>query len=165
MRCTRLTRPPSGRALETSARRPRRTHPPARAAAALAGLAAPAAGLAATGWPTASKAAAEGTPLTGFLSQPTDQLAVPGMLAGAEITPEGDLYSGWAEYELRIGPRLEAWRTPTRTLPDPALPLLSSTMRVDGVRYVQTQYAIAVAGRPVAYETVTAVNPAGAQRR
>ena len=39
---------------------------------------------------------APGSPLTGFLSAPTDQLAVPGMLAGAEITPEGDLYSGTA---------------------------------------------------------------------
>jgi hypothetical protein len=103
--------------------------------------------------------------LTGFLSEPTDQIAVPGLLAGAEITPEGDLYSGWAEYELRIGPRLDAWRTPTRTLPDPGLPLLTSEMRVAGVRYVQTLYAIAVTGRPVAYDTITAINLTGVQRQ
>jgi hypothetical protein len=106
-----------------------------------------------------------GTPLTGFLSKPTDQLAVPGMLAGAEVTPEGDLYSGWAEYELRIGPRLRPWSQPTRTLPDPGLPLLSSAMRDGGVRYVQTLYAIAVGGRPVAYDTITAVNLTGTPRR
>ena len=33
----------------------------------------------------------------GFLAEPTDQLAVPGLVAGAEITPEGDVYTGSAE--------------------------------------------------------------------
>jgi hypothetical protein len=98
------------------------------------------------------------TPTTGFLSAPTDQLAVPGMLAGAEVTPEGDLYTGWAEYELRFGRRLLAWNQPTRTLPDPALPLLSSTLSDGPVLYTQTVFAVAVAGAPVAYETVTASN-------
>ena len=63
---------------------------------------------------------ASATPTTGFLSAPTDQLAVPGMLASAEVTPEGDLYTGWAEYELRFGRRLAVWDQPTRTLPDPS---------------------------------------------
>jgi hypothetical protein len=95
---------------------------------------------------------------TGFLSKPTDQIAVPGMLAGAEVTPEGDLYTGWAEYELRFGRRLAAWNQPTRVLPDPAVPLLSSALSDGPVRYTQTVFAVAVAGRPVAYETVTASN-------
>ena len=50
--------------------------------------------------------AAPAAPTTGFLSKPTDQIAVPGMISGGEITPEGDLYTGWAEYELRFGRRL-----------------------------------------------------------
>lgn len=106
----------------------------------------------------ASAHAREDHLLTGFLSAPTDQLSVPGMLAGGEITPEGDLYTGWAEYELRFGRRLRAWNQPTRTLPDPSVPLFSSTLRDGPVRYTQTIFAIALGGRPVAYETVTATN-------
>jgi hypothetical protein len=104
---------------------------------------------------------ASAAPTTGFLSEPTDQLAVPGMLASAEITPGGDLYTGWAEYELRFGRRLAAWDQPTRTLPDPSLPLLSSTLWDGPVRYTQTLFAVPIAGRPVAYETVTATNGSG----
>ncbi len=96
--------------------------------------------------------------LTGFLSAPTDQLAVPGLPASAEVTPEGDVYTGWAEYELRFGRRLSPWDQPTRTLPNPGLPLLSSTLADGPVRYTLTLFAVAVAGEPVAYETVRAVN-------
>jgi hypothetical protein len=104
------------------------------------------------------------TPTTGFLSAPTDQIAVPGMLAAGEVTPEGDLYTGWAEYELRFGHRLRAWDQPTRTLPNPGLPLLSSALSDGAVRYTLTLFAVAVAGRPVAYETVTATNGSGRPR-
>ncbi len=96
--------------------------------------------------------------MTGFLSKPTDQIAVPGMLAGGEVTPEGDLYTGWAEYELSYGRKLAPWNQPTRTLPDPGVPLLSSALSDGPVRYVQTVFAVAVDGRPVAYDTVTATN-------
>lgn len=83
---------------------------------------------------------------------------MPGLVSGGEVTPEGDLYTGWAEYELRFGRRLAAWNQPTRTLPDPSLPLLSSTLSDGPVRYTQTLFAVAVAGRPVGYDTVTATN-------
>jgi hypothetical protein len=96
--------------------------------------------------------------MTGFLSTPTDQVGVPGLIAGAEITPQGDLYTGWGEYELRFGRRLAAWDQPTRTLPDPSLPLLSSALSDGPIRYTQTVFAIAVGGRPVAYDTVTVTN-------
>ncbi|HEY7892453.1 MAG TPA: hypothetical protein VIC05_09620 [Solirubrobacteraceae bacterium] len=95
---------------------------------------------------------------TGFLTAPTDQIAVPGLLPAAEITPEGDLYTGWAEYELRFGRRLQAWNQPTRIQPDPSLPLLSSTLADGRVLYRQTVFAVAVADQPVAYETVSATN-------
>jgi hypothetical protein len=97
-------------------------------------------------------------PTTGYLAAPTEQLAVPGLAAGAEVTPEGDLYTGWAEYELRFGRRLRAWDQPTRTLPDPGVPLLSSSLADGPVRYTVTLFAVPVAGRPVAYETVRVVN-------
>ncbi len=103
-------------------------------------------------------------PTTGFLAKPTDQVAVPGMLAGGEITPEGDLYTGWAEYELRCGHKLVPWSQPTRTLPDPGVPLLSSTLSDGQVSYVQTIFAVPVGGRPVAYETVTATNSSNRPR-
>ncbi len=105
--------------------------------------------------------AAAASPTTGFLSAPTEQLAVPGMAAGAEVTPEGDLYTGWAEYELRFGRRLRRWNQPTRTLPDAGAPLLSSVLADGQVRYTVTMFAVPVGGRPVAYETVTATNNSG----
>ncbi len=108
--------------------------------------------------PTTSSAPAASTPTTGFLSEPTDQIAVPGMLSGAEITPEGDLYTGWAEYELRFGRGLMRWDQPTRVLPNPGLPLLSSSLWDGPVRYAVSVFAVAVAGEPVAYETVSATN-------
>ncbi len=106
----------------------------------------------------ATAAGASATPTTGFLSAPTEQLAVPGMGAGAEVTPEGDVYTGWAEYELRFGRRLRLWDQPTRTLPDPGVPLLSSALPDGPVRYTVNLFAVPVAGRPVAYETVIATN-------
>jgi hypothetical protein len=102
---------------------------------------------------------------TGFLSKPTDQIAVPGLAAGAEITPEGDLYTGWAEYELRFGSPLRNWNQPTRTLANPSVPVLSSTLDDGPVRYTDSVFAVALAGSPVAYETITAENTANAPRR
>lgn len=113
---------------------------------------------------TATSGTALGASTAGFLSKPTDQLGVPGLLAGAEITPEGDVYTGWAEYELRFGRRLTAWDQPTRTLPNPSLPLLQSTLWDGPVSYTQTLFATAVAGRAVAYELVSAVNHAAHPR-
>ncbi len=112
----------------------------------------------------ATAAGAGAAPTTGFLAAPTEQLAVPGMAAGAEVTPEGDVYTGWAEYELRFGRRLSGWDQPTRTLPDPGVPLLSSALADGPVRYTVTLFAVPVAGRPVAYETVTATNSSGRPR-
>ena len=100
-------------------------------------------------------------PTTGYLAVPTEQLAVPGLAGGAEVTPEGDLYTGWAEYELRFGRRLREWDQPTRTLPDPGVPLLSSALADGPVRYTVALFAVPVAGRPVAYETVAATNGSG----
>jgi hypothetical protein len=118
----------------------------------------------AIGGPVATASVVQPRPTTGFLSKPTDQIAVPGMLAGAEITPEGDLYTGWAEYELRFGRRLARWNQPTRVLPNPGVPLLSSSLADGPVRYTETVFAVALAGRPVAYETVSAVNDSSGER-
>lgn len=103
--------------------------------------------------------------LTGFLSTPTEQLGVPGLAASAEITPEGDLYTGWAEYEWRLGSGLKDWDQPTRTAPDPSLPLFQSRLTEGGVTYTQSDFAVAVAGEPVAYVTFTVANTSGRARR
>ncbi|HEY2632676.1 MAG TPA: hypothetical protein VGI26_09910, partial [Solirubrobacteraceae bacterium] len=105
-----------------------------------------------------------GVPTTGFLAKPTEQLGIPGMLASGEITPEGDLYTGWAEYELSFGRRLRPWDQPTRTLPNPGVPRFSSALSDGPVRYLQSIFAIAVGGLPVAYETVTAINTSNRPR-
>lgn len=113
----------------------------------------------------AAPASAAQPTLTGFLSKPTDQVAVPGMAASAELTPEGDLYTGWAEYRLRFGSRLQAWDQPTRTLPDPGVPCYTGTLYDGPVRYTLTVFAIPVGQQPVAYETVTASNLSGHSRQ
>jgi hypothetical protein len=120
-----------------------------------------AAGVAVLALTGVAAAGAGAAPTTGYLTAPTEQLAVPGLAGGAEVTPEGDLYTGWAEYELRFGRRLRAWDQPTRTLPDPGVPLLSSALADGPVRYTVTLFAVPVGGRPVAYETVTAANDSG----
>ena len=96
--------------------------------------------------------------LTGFLSTPTEQLGVPGLAPSGEITPEGDIYTGWAEYEWRYGGDLRPWDQPTRTVPDPSLPLFQSSLSDGPVTYTQSDFAIAVTGRPVAYVTFTVQN-------
>lgn len=102
---------------------------------------------------------------TGYLAAPTDQLSVPGLAAAAEVTPGGDVYTGWAEYELRFGRGLRIWDQPTRTLPDPGVPLLASSLADGQVRYTVTLFAVPVGGHPVVYETVRAVNGSGRAQR
>ena len=103
-------------------------------------------------------APAQARPTPGFLATPTEQVGVPGYAASGELTPEGNLYTGWAEYALRYGRRLRAWNQPTRTLPNPSEPRTLATLRDGPVRYTQEVFAIAVNGAPVAYLTVTAQN-------
>lgn len=83
---------------------------------------------------------------------------MPGNPASAELTPEGHLYTGWAEYELRFGRHLAPWSQPTRTLPNPSLPLYASSLSNGAVRYTQSVFAVPVQGRPVAYETLLVRN-------
>lgn len=104
----------------------------------------------------AARAAA--APLTGYLAAPTEQLALPGPRASGEITPEGDIYTGWAEYELSIGPALRPWSQPTRTLPDPAVPEFASQVSDHGITYAERVFTVSVSGQPVVYVTMTARN-------
>lgn len=90
----------------------------------------------------------------GFLAQPTDQLGIPGVEAGVEVTPEGALFTGWGEETFRAGPGLAAWKEPTRTLAGGRWPVLTSTRRAAGVDYALTVFADLVDGHPVAFARV-----------
>jgi hypothetical protein len=113
--------------------------------------------LACCGWTLGvPSAAAHGRPLTGFLSEPVEQLALPGSQPSAEITPEGDVYTGWAEYEMFVGAHLRRWSQPTRVLSTPTRPEFRSSMLVGEVSYTQRIFTIPVAGRPTVYLSLTA---------
>jgi hypothetical protein len=94
----------------------------------------------------------------GFLATPTDQLAVPGEVAGFEVTPEGFLYNGYSELVFRAGPRLVGMRAPVRTLEGGRYPVLLYGQRFGGVRYDLDVFASMVAGQPVAFTRVTMRN-------
>ena len=105
-----------------------------------------------------AQAATSSVPLTGFLSTPTEQLSVPGNVASGEITPEGDIYTGWAEYQLFAGTRLRPWVQPTRIAPDPGAPEYVAQLRRGPVVYQQRVFTVSVAGQPVVYLTLQATN-------
>jgi hypothetical protein len=97
-------------------------------------------------------------PSTGFLSQPTEQLSVPGNVASGEITPEGDVYTGWAEYQLFAGTNLQPWSQPTRIAPDPSTPDYFADLRRGPIQYQQQVFTVEVAGQPIVYLTLRATN-------
>ena len=94
----------------------------------------------------------------GFLATPTDQLAVPGHLAGFEITPEGFVYAGYGELVLRAGPRLIGLRAPVRTLEGGRYPLMRYGQRIGSVLYELQVFASIVAAQPVAFVRVVMRN-------
>jgi hypothetical protein len=94
----------------------------------------------------------------GFLAAPTDQLSVPGLVAGAEITPEGYVYTGAAELAFAYGPRLEAWDVRTRERAAGRWPILSSTATAGGVRYRLTTLMDEIGGAPVVFVRVELTN-------
>ena len=103
--------------------------------------------------PVAARAA-----VPGFLAAPTDQLSVPGVAAGAELTPEGYVYTGSAELAFRYGPRLAAWDVPTRERAAGRWPVLSSSATAGGVRYRLTTLMDLVDGAPVVFVHVAMTN-------
>lgn len=140
-----------------AARAAARARAPAAARAAAARAAAARAPAAARAAP-ARAAAARAAPLTGFLATPTEELGVPGQIASGEITPEGDIYTGWAEYQLFAGRHLRAWVQPTRVSPDPSEPLYVAKLRRGAVDYREQVFTVAVGDEPVVYLTLRARN-------
>jgi len=81
-----------------------------------------------------------------FLATPTDQLGVPGLFAGSEVTPEGDLYTGFGELVFELGNPLRAYNQPLRSLEDNRYPVIRSTTWESGVAYSVTMLATPVGG-------------------
>ncbi len=93
-----------------------------------------------------------------FITEPTEQLGVPGYPAGTEITPEGYLYTGSAEYAFQWGPSFRPWRQPIRRLAAGRYPIVSSGRRNGPVGYSLTAFAAEVGGGPVNFVRVRMVN-------
>lgn len=90
------------------------------------------AALLAAAWSAVAPARAEAF---SFLATPTDQLAVPGLVAGTEITPDGSLYTGHAELVLAAGAPGRSLDTPERSLEGGRWPVISWRRREGGVQY------------------------------
>jgi hypothetical protein len=85
-----------------------------------------------------------------FPAGPTDQIAVPGETGGAEITPEGYLYTGYGELAFWTGARLAPLKQRVRSLLDGRWPVVRATRDDGPVRY-QLDYFAGRAGGAGAY--------------
>jgi hypothetical protein len=109
-----------------------------------------------------------------FLATPTDQLGVPGLFAASEVTPEGDLYTGYGELTFELGSPLRLYDQPLRTFEDGRFPIIDSAVDRDGVSYSLTMLAtpvgdvavdlVRVVMRNVSRRPLTAVWAAGMRR-
>jgi len=88
-----------------------------------------AAALAAGAWGAPAFASAEPY---GYLSAPTDQLGVPGVVPGALVTPEGWVYTGRGELRFALDGR--AVRVVHRTWERPRVPVLTGSLSRPGLR-------------------------------
>jgi hypothetical protein len=81
-----------------------------------------------------------------FLATPTDELGVPGLFAASEVTPEGDLYTGYGELTFELGSPLGLYDQPLRSLEDGRYPIIDSTVEESGIRYTVELLATPVGG-------------------
>jgi hypothetical protein len=94
-----------------------------------------------------------------FLLNYTDQLGVPGFAGGTGVTPQSDLYTGYDELSLRVGPGERSFPSDGRTLAQDRYPVLISD-RLDGrILYRLTVFAAPVSGQQVNFARVDAFNP------
>jgi len=82
-----------------------------------------------------------------FLLNYTDQLGVPGFAGGTGVTPQSDLYTGYDELSLRVGPGERSFPSDGRALAQDRYPVLISA-RLDGrILYRLTVFAAPVSGQ------------------
>ena len=82
-----------------------------------------------------------------YPSRPTDQLSVMHSPSGAEITPEGYLYTGFGELMFFLGIERTPVNQRIRTLEHGSLPVYSYSVDHDGLRYRFTLFAASLGPR------------------
>ncbi|MBA2505851.1 MAG: hypothetical protein H0V29_07890 [Thermoleophilaceae bacterium] len=102
--------------------------------------------------------AAAGAEPWSFVKTQTDQLGVPGYVAGGQLTPEGNIYTEIAEMGWNHGRSLRRWNQPLRTLDNGRWPVFSSSDTADGVRYRLEVVATEASGAPYAFARVRMTN-------
>ena len=97
------------------------------------------------------------SPPLSFLVSTTDQLGYPGQTEGTEVTPEGNLFTGWAELDFTVGSGHE-FDPITHALALNRYPIVR-LFRVDGsILYQLETFQTSVAGRPVTFARIQATN-------
>lgn len=99
-----------------------------------------------------------------FLLTPTDQLAVPGHKPGTLVTPEGDLFTGWAELTFNVGGS-QTFEPRSHTLQGGRYPVVHLFKEVRGVLYELDAFQASVGGRSVVFARVGARNLLGRPTR
>ncbi len=100
-----------------------------------------------------------------YFSQSTDELGVPGAPSGAELTPEGYLYTGFGELMFFAGPEQTPVQARIRTLEAGHLPVFSYTVAHLGIDYRFTFFAASVgkSGQSLLFVRVKVSNPGNAR--
>jgi hypothetical protein len=93
-----------------------------------------------------------------FLRDQTDQIAVPGYISGTEVVPTSDLYSGYTEFGVRVGPNHAAFPAKGRQLVDGRYPIITSYVVVGDIAYTYKTFATLVGGATVNFLHVEARN-------
>ena len=93
-----------------------------------------------------------------FLAAPTDQLAVPGQLAGAGVLPNHDIFTGWTEFGIRVGGSGLAMSPQGRDLEEGRYPIVRSQRVTGRVLYLFQTFMSTVRGRGTVFGRVTMVN-------
>lgn len=99
-----------------------------------------------------------------YASRPTDQISVMHATAGTEITPEGNLYTGFGELMFYVGIDRVPVAARVRTLEDGYLPIVHYTVTHDGLEYRFTMLAASLGaeqmgGQVANFIRVTIRNP------
>jgi hypothetical protein len=99
-----------------------------------------------------------------YLLTPTDQLGFPGHRAGTLVTPEGDLFTGWAETTFTLG-GTESFEPRSHTLQDGRYPIVHLFKVVRGVLYELDTFQAPVGGKAVVFARISMKNLLGRANR
>lgn len=107
---------------------------------------------------TAAPAHAQDASSFSFLRAPTDQLGVPGLAAGTELTPDMHLFTGYTELAFQVGPRHNSFMGAPRTLEDGRYPIVHASTKAGPVQYSITTFTAQVGTAPVNFIRIGMAN-------